>query len=368
MIYKAARARFRLDELTVGTFNVLTEAVNSVYGIGHIDTLPRTCVAKVCYVIELRETKRDGTSEIVASGYHVYFSVDNSGVKGRIGQQEVGRAINEAITKNDGKDGIAIKCISPRLLKVPTSTVLIFVTFVVAYTPTEEAPEGKNTIYMVALNSTVPSVPARERVFFLTHENVRTGKRGEGSEEAGCKVLGAYDQDVLNENDKPLLGFAENNKLALLKLFFCNLKRGVSYTFQSAMHSKRQLRLDHILTEQMERRFICCVSVRRPPWKARESDHNLVYANVRILCRSARNRRKRHSTKDPKMTDLSQLMADPNVRCQVENAMVAALPPILDRICTSDIATDMVDVVLSTATELALLSKRPCGGGARVLG
>ena len=28
MMYKAARASFRLDELTVGTYNVLTEAVN----------------------------------------------------------------------------------------------------------------------------------------------------------------------------------------------------------------------------------------------------------------------------------------------------------------------------------------------------
>ena len=68
------------------------------------------------------------------------------------------------------------------------------------------------------------------------------------------------------------------------------------------------------------------------------------------------------------MTDPRQLMADSNVRCQVENAMVAALPPILDGICTSDIATDMADVMFSTATELAPRSKRPCGGGARVLG
>ena len=68
------------------------------------------------------------------------------------------------------------------------------------------------------------------------------------------------------------------------------------------------------------------------------------------------------------MTDPRQLMADSNVRCQVENAMVAALPPILDGICTSDIATDMADVMFSTATELAPRSKRPSGGGARVLG
>ena len=118
---------------------------------------------------------------------------------------------------------------------------------------------------MAALSSTVPSVPAREYVFVLTHEDVRTGKRGEGSGEAGCEVLGAYGRDVLNENDKPLLGFTEDNTLALLNAFFCNPKRGVSYTFQSANNSKRQIRLDHILTKQMDRRLICCVNVHRPP-------------------------------------------------------------------------------------------------------
>ena len=61
--HKAARARSRLEELTFGTFNVRTAAVNGVNGIGHIDTLLRTCAAKGCDVIGLQETKRDGTSE-----------------------------------------------------------------------------------------------------------------------------------------------------------------------------------------------------------------------------------------------------------------------------------------------------------------
>ena len=68
---------------------------------------------------------------------------------------------------------------------------------------------------MVALNRTVASVPAREYVFDLTDASARTGKRGEGGGEAESKVLGAYDQDVLNKNGKLLLGFAEDNKLAL---------------------------------------------------------------------------------------------------------------------------------------------------------
>ena len=231
--HKATRAKSRPEELTFGTFNVRTAAVNGVNGIGHIDTLLRTCAAKGCDVIGLQETN------------------------------------------------------------------------VVAYAPTEEAPERQKAKYMAALNFTVASVPAREYVFVLTDANARTGKRGEGGGETDSKVLCAYGRDKLNENDKLLLGFAEGNKLALLNTFFCTPKSGVSYTFQSANRSKGQARLDYILTKQADRRLIRCVNVRRPSLEAPESDHNLVYAKVRIPRRPAPNRRKRDSTKEtPKLADL----------------------------------------------------------------
>ena len=96
------------------------------------------------------------------------------------------------------------------------------------------------------------------------------------------------------------------------------------------------------------------------PLEAPESDHNLVYAKVRIPRRSAPNRRKRDSTKEtPKLADLRRLTTDLNLRFQLANAMVDTLPPILDGTCISDIATDMADVMLSTAAELVPLSKRP---------
>ena len=49
-------------------------------------------------------------------------------------------------------------------------------------------------------------------------------------------------------------------------------------------------------------------------------------------------------------------MTDPNLRCQV-----TALPSIPDGTCISDVTTDMADVILSTAVEMAPRSKRPLG-------
>ena len=141
-------------------------------------------------------------------------------VKGRKEQHGVELAIKEEIVKKAGEDGIAIECINARLLKDRILIKSNFVTFVVAYAPTEEAPEGQKAKYIAALNCIVASVPAREYVFVLTDANARTGKRGEGGGEIDSKVLGAYDGDKLNENGKLLLGFPEDNKLALLNTFF----------------------------------------------------------------------------------------------------------------------------------------------------
>ena len=165
-----------MAELTFHTFNVRTAAVNGVNVIGHIDTLLRTCAAKNCDIIGQQKTKRDGTSEVSASGYHFVFSGDCSMVKGRKGQHEVELAIKEEIVRKAGEGGIAIECISARLLKARISIKSNFITYVAAYTPTEEAPEEKKAKYMAALNCAVASVPAREYVFVLTDANARTGK------------------------------------------------------------------------------------------------------------------------------------------------------------------------------------------------
>ena len=188
--HKVARARFRLEELTFGTFNVRIAAVNGVSGTDHIDTLLRPCAAKGCAVIGLQKTKRDGTSKIVTSGNRVFFSDDYSRVKGRKGQHGVGLVIKEELVKKASENGIAIRCISARFLKARILIKSNFVTFVVAYAPTEEVPEGQKAKYMAAINSTVASLPAGEYVFVLSDANTRTRKRGEGGGEADSKVLG----------------------------------------------------------------------------------------------------------------------------------------------------------------------------------
>ena len=220
--HKAARRRSRLDELssrsTRSTFAQQPSTALTV--IDSIDTLPRPCAAKGCDVIGLQETKRGGTSELMASGYGVFFHGDCSGVKGRKGQHGAGLVIKEDFVKKAGEDDIAIECIiSARILKARIAIESNYVAFVVAYAPTEEVPEGQKAKYKAALNNTVASVPAREYVYVLTDAHARTGMRCKGGREAGSKVLGEFDRDVLNENRKLLLGFAEGNKLAFSEHF-----------------------------------------------------------------------------------------------------------------------------------------------------
>ena len=182
--------------------------------------------------------------------------------------------------------------------------------------------------------------------------------RAEEKQTAGCC---AHMAETCSTKTQTTAGF-RRKQVRSSEHFFLHPKSGVSYTFQSANRSKGHARLDYILTTQADRRLICCVSVRQPPLEAPESDHNLVYAKVRIPRRSTPNWRKRDSIKEtPKLADLRRLMTDLNLRCQVANAMVAALPPIPDGTCLGDIATDMADVMLSTAAELVPRSKRPRG-------
>ena len=191
-------------------------------------------------------------------------------------------------------------CISARLLKTRTLLKSIIDTFVVAYAPTEEAPEGQKAKYMAAINSTVASMPAREYVSVLTDVNARTGKRGEGGGVAGRKVLGGYGRNVPNVNGNLLLGFAEDKKLAPLTTIFDPEMWRVLHVPKRQPHQRTNntfgLYPDKAGGPSTDR----IVNVRRPPLETPESDDSLVNAKVRFPCRSTRSRRKGESTKDSK--------------------------------------------------------------------
>ena len=107
--HKTTRARSRQEELTFGTFNVRTAAVNGVNGIRHIDTLLRSCAAKVMTLSDCRRPKGTKLPKFRPLDTALFFW--------RKEQLGVGLAIKEEVVKKDGEDGIAIECISARLMK-----------------------------------------------------------------------------------------------------------------------------------------------------------------------------------------------------------------------------------------------------------
>ena len=95
-----------------------------------------------------------------------------------------------------------------------------FVTFEVAFAPTEQVSEGQKAKYMVAVNRTVPSMSVRNYVFVLTDAIARKGRRGKGGGEANSSMLGANDRDVLNINVKLCLGSQKTTSSLFKTRFF----------------------------------------------------------------------------------------------------------------------------------------------------
>ena len=149
----------------------------------------------------------------------------------------------------------------------------------------------------------------------------------------------------------------------VITYLFCAPKSGVSYKFQSANRSKGKARLDYIQAKQADRRLIRCVCVRRSPIM-RHQNRITISCTQKSASHAGPHQIGGRGTVSRKLRSwptLARLMTDPNLRCEVANAMIAALPPIPDGTCISDIATDMADVMLSTAVEMVPRSKRPRG-------
>ena len=279
-------------------------------------------------------------------------------VKGKKGQHGVGLAINVEIVKKAGEDGIIIECISARLLKARIS---IQSSYVRSSLRPDRGSAGGAEGQIHGSPQLHHGISTRSGIRLRSYRRERQDREERwGRRRNRQQSIGRIWPRQTQRKRQTTAGFRRIQQARFSEHFLLHPQKwGVLYVPE---RQPQQGTGTFGLYPDKAGGPPTHPLLRRPPLEAPESDHNLVYAKVRIPRRSAPNRRKRDSTKEtPKLADLRQLMTDPNLRCQVANAMVDALPPIPDGICIGDIATDMADAMLSTAAESVPHSKRPRG-------
>ena len=226
-----AIARSRAGEPVVGTCNVRTLAFKGTNGIGHAEVMLKTCEDASCDIIGLQEVKRNGQSAFTAAGYVVFCSGANGRKCEKWRNHGVGLAVRESIVAGMDKGGVAVECISARLMKVRIRLKRKSngVSFIVGYAPTLDKSTNEKDYFWSSLDEVVNGVPSRDHLLLLMDANARTGMRGIGW--TNSKVLGAYGRDELNDNGERLLTHATDNKLALTNTHYATPARGISYTF-----------------------------------------------------------------------------------------------------------------------------------------
>eukprot|EP00752_Nemacystus_decipiens_P015555 g13878.t1 len=314
-----------------------------------------------CDVIGLQETRREGQGCIEQGEYVIMWSGSRPGTKDKKGVHGVALALKTEMWDGVEERGRTVECISPRLMKVRLQMGRTCgVTFVVGYAPTENAPgnaaesvrggaSGKDPFWR-ALDKAIREIPSRDRVVVMMDANARTGKRDDGCGDPN--VMGAYGRDTLNDNGRRLLGLAADNHLCLLNTYFRTPKGGAAHTFQCSNERKMKHRLDFILMRQSDRRLVRNVSVQRVDFK--DSDHNLVHADVRFPARTAPNRRKRNNgDKSPVRIDLQRLMANKDLRISFQDSACLRLALKVAGQEPGVRAAELTSTVLSAAAETA---------------
>ena len=111
-----------------------------------------------------------------------------------------------------------------------------------------------------------------------THRPERGRKGGDG------RVLEAFGRDEPNSNGKRLLPFASDNKPSPTNTTVGVRKGGKSQTSDGISSRNDQKRIDYTLTRQAHRCRVHDVKVhpQPPPRAAEDSDHNIVFAMVRL--------------------------------------------------------------------------------------
>ena len=118
-----------------------------------------------------------------------------------------------------------------------------------------------------------------------------------------------------HDNGELLVTFANKYDIAIVNTFFSTPKGGVSHTF----NGRGKKRIDYILTRQRDRKLVRNVTVLPQSSFLPISDHNIVYASVKLLGHFARNRRLRVSAKPP--VNRRRLVTDPQLRQEVATAV-----------------------------------------------
>ena len=278
-----ARARSRIGDLNVATWNARSLSLTGRRGTGHAEVLLQKRKVLGCDVIGLQETRRPGRSQFAAAGFRVFCSgVDGS--SGRAGQHGVGLAVKESIIREaTWTQELTNERLMPMSFNLTGKTNAV--TLVLAYGPTDAMSiswEQKN-VFWTDLERAVSRVPSSDYLFVLIDANARPGVR---TREEDCKVVGANGRDtrVSDSNEISLLRFAGDNKLALVNTLFSVLKRRTSRTFNGTRPADRK-RIDYIITQQSHRKLVRNVTV---PLRPRaDSDHNIVCARVRLPIRFA---------------------------------------------------------------------------------
>ena len=152
------RARARGWEITVGTPNVRTMAVDGTHGVGRALDVLSVYDRLGCDVIGLEETRRTRHSAFSKAGYLVYCSGECGGENsGKKRQGVVGLAVRTSITRTARPS----EFISDRLLKVTLELRgrAKAATFFVAYSPTETQNTSNKHAFWTTLDRAVEEIP-----------------------------------------------------------------------------------------------------------------------------------------------------------------------------------------------------------------
>ena len=275
--------------IEVEIYNVRSLYVKEANGYGWDEVVLHEATTLNIVVLGVQETRRSGRTVSTTAGYRVFYSGLVQG-----GQQGVELAVKKSICKKSkfAREDVDERPMSMRFEMWGQHQAF---NFVVRYAPTKPSDSEKKRAFWHKLDSLVQRIPTKECIFVLMDANAHTSENIEGERTEDDGVLGAYGRDKLNDNNKRLLNFATDNKLAVTNTFLSTRKGGISHTYNGIIGDRAGdfKCIDYILTRQAHRLRVHNVEVHPQPNRPIEadSDHNMVFVTVNLGGRFAHNRR-----------------------------------------------------------------------------